>query len=77
MFIISYFKKKQHSVTFGLYIFSIVLRPLIWKKKQIFLTEPLQIQYAWISYATKKLMLDLCKMLQKQSEAIHTFLWHF
>ena len=31
----------------------------------------------WISYATKKLMLDSCKMLQKQSEAFHTFLWHF
>ena len=27
----------------------------------------------WISYATQKLMLDLCKMLQKQSEAFHTF----
>ena len=25
----------------------------------------------------KKLMLDSCKMLQKQSEAFHTFLWHF
>ena len=24
-----------------------------------------------------KLMLDSCKMLQKQSEAFHTFLWHF
>ena len=31
----------------------------------------------WISYATQKLMLDPCKMLQKQSEAFHTFLWHF
>ena len=30
-----------------------------------------------ISYATQKLMLDSCKMLQKQSEAFHTFLWHF
>ena len=30
----------------------------------------------WISYATQKLMLDSCKMLQKQSEAFHTFLWH-
>ena len=28
----------------------------------------------WISYATQKLMLDSCKMLQKQSEAFHT--WH-
>ena len=27
------------------------------------------------SYATQKLMLDSCKMLQKQSEAFHTFLW--
>ena len=31
----------------------------------------------WISYSTQKLMLDSCKMLQKQSEAFHTFLWHF
>ena len=31
----------------------------------------------WISYATQKLMLASCKMLQKQSEAFHTFLWHF
>ena len=31
----------------------------------------------WISYATQKLMLDSCKMLQKQSETFHTFLWHF
>ena len=30
----------------------------------------------WISYATQKLMLDSCKMLQKHSEAFHTFLWH-
>ena len=30
----------------------------------------------WISYATQKLMLDSCKMLQKQSKAFHTFLWH-
>ena len=27
----------------------------------------------WISYASQKLMLDSCKMLQKQSEAFHTF----
>ena len=31
----------------------------------------------WISYATQKLRLDSCKMLQKQSEAFHTFLWNF
>ena len=31
----------------------------------------------WISYDTQKLMLDSCKMVQKQSEAFHTFLWHF
>ena len=31
----------------------------------------------WISYATQKLMLDSCKMVEKQSEALHTFLWHF
>ena len=31
----------------------------------------------WISYATQKLMLDSCKMVEKQSEALHMFLWHF
>ena len=31
----------------------------------------------WISYATQKLMLDSCKMVEKQSEAFHTFLSHF
>ena len=31
----------------------------------------------WISYATQKLMLDSCKMVEKHSEVIHTFLWHF
>ena len=31
----------------------------------------------WISYTTQKLILDSCKILQKQSEAFHTFLWHF
>ena len=31
----------------------------------------------WISYATQKLMLNSCKMVEKQSEAFHTFLWHF
>ena len=31
----------------------------------------------WISYATQKLMFDSCKVLQKQSEAFHRFLWHF
>ena len=30
----------------------------------------------WISYATQKLMLDSCKMVEKQSEAFHKFLWH-
>ena len=30
----------------------------------------------WISYATQKLMLVSCKMVEKQSEAFHTFLWH-
>ena len=33
---------------------------------------------SWISYATQKLMLDSCKMVEKQSEAFHTFLgYHF
>ena len=32
---------------------------------------------SWISYATQKMMLDSCKMLQKQSEAFRKFLWHF
>ena len=27
----------------------------------------------WISYTTQKLMLALCKMFEKQSEAFHTF----
>ena len=31
----------------------------------------------WISYATQKLMLDSCKILQKQSEAFHMFLGYF
>ena len=31
----------------------------------------------WISYATQKLMLYSCKIVQKQSEAFHAFLWHF
>ena len=31
----------------------------------------------WISYAIQKLMLDSCKMVENQSEAFHTFLWHF
>ena len=31
----------------------------------------------WISYATQNLILDSCKMVEKQSEAFHTFLWHF
>ena len=30
-----------------------------------------------IFYATQKLMLDSCKMFQTQSEAFHTFFWHF
>ena len=28
------------------------------------------------TYAPQKLMLDSCKMVKKQSEAFHTFLWH-
>ena len=40
--------------------------------------HPSQTPYLpWISYATQKLMLDSCKMVEKQSEAFHTFLWHF
>ena len=31
----------------------------------------------WISYATQKQMPDSCKMVQKQSEAFHTFLGLF
>ena len=30
-----------------------------------------------ISYPAQKLMLDSCKMVEKQSEAFHSFLWHF
>ena len=33
--------------------------------------------FPWISYDTQKLMLNSCKMVEKQSEAFHTFLWHF
>ena len=33
--------------------------------------------FPWIPYATKKLMLDSYKMVQKHSDAFHTFLWHF
>ena len=46
-----------------------------------FLTPPTPLiiphKLPWISYATQKLMLVSCKMLQKQSEAFHTFLWPF
>ena len=31
----------------------------------------------WISNATQTLMLDSCKMVDKQSEAFHTFLYYF
>ena len=31
----------------------------------------------WISYATQKLILDSCQMVEKQSESFHTFLRHF
>ena len=31
----------------------------------------------WISYAIQNLMLEPCKMVEKQSEAFYTFLWHF
>ena len=31
----------------------------------------------WISYATQKLILNSCNIVQKQSWAFHTFLWHF
>ena len=33
--------------------------------------------FPWISFATQNLMLDSCKVVQKQSEEFHTFLWHF
>ena len=46
-----------------------------------FLTPPTPLiithRLPWISCATQKLMLDSCKMVQRQSEAFHTFLWHF
>ena len=37
------------------------------------------IKYHFLSlwYATQKLMLDSCKMVEKPSEAFHRFLWHF
>ena len=31
----------------------------------------------WISYPTQKLMLDSCRMVEKQSEVFHAFLWYF
>ena len=31
----------------------------------------------WISYTTQKLMLNSCMMVEKQSEAFQTFLFHF
>ena len=42
-----------------------------------FLTPPTPLIIPYRLPATQKLMLDSCKMLQKQSEAFHTFLWHF
>ena len=33
--------------------------------------------FPWISYATQKLLLNSCKMVEKQSEAFHMFLWPF
>ena len=46
-----------------------------------FLTTPIPLiiphRLPWISYATQKLMLDSYKMVEKQSEVFHTFLWHF
>ena len=30
-----------------------------------------------VYYATQKLMLDSCKMVENQSETFHTLLWHF
>ena len=42
-----------------------------------FLTLPTQTPYLpWISYATLTLILDSCKMVDRQSETSHTFLWH-
>ena len=43
-----------------------------------FLTHPSQTPcLPRISYATQKLMFNSCKMVEKQSEAFHTFLWYF
>ena len=40
--------------------------------------NPSQTPYLpWISYATQKLRLDSCKMVEKQSAAFHTLLRHF
>ena len=54
----------------------------IWSSDFLTPSTPLIISHRlpclpWISYATQKLMLDSCKMVEKQSEAFHTFLWHF
>ena len=40
-----------------------------------FLTLPTP--FITLSYATQKLMFDSCKMVEKKSEAFHTFQWHF
>ena len=39
--------------------------------------HPITICHSWISYATQKLMINSCNMVQKQSEAFHTFLRPF
>ena len=51
-----------------------VLTSLLLPHLSLSLTDSLSF---WISYATPKLMLDSCKMVEKQPEAFHTFLWHF
>ena len=47
-----------------------------------FLTPPTPLiiphSLPWVSYTTQKLMLDSCNMMvEQQSKAFHTFLWHF
>ena len=65
--------KPQHSNLFGQSTL-VYLLPYSSPHLLSFLTYS---RLPWISYATQKLMLNSRKMVQKQSEAFHTFLWYF
>ena len=71
--------------TYCLYRYTtVIIHEILYLDNQLwsidFLTPPTPLiipRLPWISYATQKLMLDSCKMVEKQSEAFHMFLWHF